>query len=179
MSILRAIFYIKHFWISLTLVIDLFGPFSCPYTPIFSLYIMPSILSNFSVFEIMPMFAKNIICGFARMDGRTVGVRCIRQNCQKLLMHAILFSDFPLFCILLFVFYFFVFYFFVFYFFVFYFFVFFCTMICRLLICCFELCWIVLYFLCFHSEIEDEANFLHSSYTFIKLCTYLYLFATL
>ena len=29
------------------------------------------------VFEIMPMFARNIICGFARMNGRTVGVRTI------------------------------------------------------------------------------------------------------
>ena len=38
--------------------------------------IIKKIVDDNTLFEIMPNFAKNIICGFARMDGRTVGVSC-------------------------------------------------------------------------------------------------------
>jgi propionyl-CoA carboxylase beta chain len=39
------------------------------------LSVVKKIVDESTVFEIMPNYAKNIICGFARMDGRTVGVR--------------------------------------------------------------------------------------------------------
>ena len=36
--------------------------------------ICPKIVDDNTVFEIMPDFAQNILCCFARMEGRTVGV---------------------------------------------------------------------------------------------------------
>jgi propionyl-CoA carboxylase beta chain len=39
------------------------------------LSVIKKIVDENTVFEIMPNYAKNIICGFARMEGRTVGVR--------------------------------------------------------------------------------------------------------
>jgi propionyl-CoA carboxylase beta chain len=36
--------------------------------------IVKKVVDDNTVFEIMPDYAQNIICGFARMDGRTVGV---------------------------------------------------------------------------------------------------------
>lgn len=39
------------------------------------LSLVKKVVDDASVFEIMPDFAKNILCCFARMEGRTVGVR--------------------------------------------------------------------------------------------------------
>ena len=36
--------------------------------------IVRKVVDDNTLFEIMPNFAKNIICGFARMEGKTVGV---------------------------------------------------------------------------------------------------------
>jgi propionyl-CoA carboxylase beta chain len=38
------------------------------------LSVVKKVVDEGKVFEIMPDFAKNIICGFARMEGRTVGI---------------------------------------------------------------------------------------------------------
>jgi propionyl-CoA carboxylase beta chain len=38
------------------------------------LSVVKKVVDEGSVFEIMPDFARNIVCGFARMEGRTVGV---------------------------------------------------------------------------------------------------------
>jgi len=38
------------------------------------LSVVKKIVDDNTVFEIMPDYAKNIICGFARMEGRTVGI---------------------------------------------------------------------------------------------------------
>lgn len=38
------------------------------------LEVIRKVVDDGNVFEIMPDFAKNILCGFARMDGKTVGV---------------------------------------------------------------------------------------------------------
>lgn len=38
------------------------------------LSVVKKIVDDNTVFEIMPEYAKNIICGFARMEGRTVGI---------------------------------------------------------------------------------------------------------
>jgi propionyl-CoA carboxylase beta chain len=45
-----------------------------PNTPYDMLAVVKKIVDENTVFEIMPNYAKNIICGFARMEGRTVGV---------------------------------------------------------------------------------------------------------
>jgi propionyl-CoA carboxylase beta chain len=45
-----------------------------PNLPYDMLSVVKKIVDDNNVFEIMPDFAKNIICGFARMEGRTVGV---------------------------------------------------------------------------------------------------------
>ena len=45
-----------------------------PNVPYDMLSIIKKIVDFSQVFEIMPDFARNIICGFARMEGRTVGV---------------------------------------------------------------------------------------------------------
>jgi propionyl-CoA carboxylase beta chain len=45
-----------------------------PNTPYDMLEIVKKVVDEGVVTEIMPDFAKNIICGFARMEGRTVGV---------------------------------------------------------------------------------------------------------
>lgn len=42
--------------------------------PLPRLQVVRKVVDEGQVFEIMPAFAKNILCGFARMDGRTVGV---------------------------------------------------------------------------------------------------------
>ena len=36
--------------------------------------VIEKVVDRDSLFEIMPTYAKNIICGFARMEGRTVAV---------------------------------------------------------------------------------------------------------
>ncbi len=46
-----------------------------PNVPYDMLSVIKKVVDEHAVFEIMPDFAKNIICGFARMEGRTVGVR--------------------------------------------------------------------------------------------------------
>lgn len=38
------------------------------------LAVVKKIVDESTVFEVMPNYAKNIICGFARMEGQTVGV---------------------------------------------------------------------------------------------------------
>lgn len=38
------------------------------------LSVVKKVVDEGNVFEVMPNFAKNIICGFARMEGRTVGI---------------------------------------------------------------------------------------------------------
>jgi propionyl-CoA carboxylase beta chain len=45
-----------------------------PNQPYDMLSVVKKVVDENTVFEIMPDFAKNIICGFARMDGHTVGV---------------------------------------------------------------------------------------------------------
>jgi len=45
-----------------------------PNVPYEMLSVIKKVVDEGTVFEIMPTFAKNIICGFARMEGRTVGV---------------------------------------------------------------------------------------------------------
>ena len=45
-----------------------------PNTPYEMLDVVRKVVDEYSVWEIMPQFGKNIICGFARMEGRTVGV---------------------------------------------------------------------------------------------------------
>ncbi len=45
-----------------------------PNVPYDMLSVVKKVVDEHAVFEIMPEFAKNIICGFARMEGRTVGV---------------------------------------------------------------------------------------------------------
>jgi hypothetical protein len=46
-----------------------------PNMPYEMLSVVKKIVDENTVFEIMPEFAKNIICGFARMEGKTVGVK--------------------------------------------------------------------------------------------------------
>ena len=46
------------------------------------------IADNGEFFEVMPAYAKNLIIGFARLDGRTVGivgnqVRACVRNCRS------------------------------------------------------------------------------------------------
>ncbi len=36
--------------------------------------LMSKVVDEYTLFEIMPNFAPNIVCAFARMEGRTVGV---------------------------------------------------------------------------------------------------------
>ena len=43
--------------------------------------IIKKVVDDNTLFEIMPNYAKNIICGFARMNGRTVGVSCCYCCC--------------------------------------------------------------------------------------------------
>lgn len=45
-----------------------------PNIPYDMISLVKKVVDNNTVFEIMPDYAKNIICGFARMDGRTVGI---------------------------------------------------------------------------------------------------------
>lgn len=45
-----------------------------PNIPYDMLSVIKKVVDNYDVFEIMPDYAKNIICCFARMNGRTVGV---------------------------------------------------------------------------------------------------------
>jgi len=45
-----------------------------PNVPYDMLSVVRKVVDEGDVFEIMPDYAKNIICGFARMEGRTVGI---------------------------------------------------------------------------------------------------------
>lgn len=45
-----------------------------PNVPYDMLEVIKKVVDEGTVTEIMPNYAKNIICGFARMEGRTVGV---------------------------------------------------------------------------------------------------------
>lgn len=45
-----------------------------PNVPYDMLAIVKKVVDENTVFEVMPNYAKNIICGFARMEGHTVGV---------------------------------------------------------------------------------------------------------
>ena len=45
-----------------------------PNVPYDMIEVIKKVVDEFTVFEIMPDFAKNIICCFARMEGRTVGI---------------------------------------------------------------------------------------------------------
>ena len=45
-----------------------------PNVPYDMLEVVKKVVDEGVVTEIMPNYAKNIICGFARMEGRTVGV---------------------------------------------------------------------------------------------------------
>ena len=38
------------------------------------LNILPGVVDEREFFEIMPLYAKNMVTGFARMNGRTVGI---------------------------------------------------------------------------------------------------------
>lgn len=50
------------------------------------LEVVKKVVDEHTVTEIMPDFAKNIICGFARMEGRTVGVSSSNTNSNTCLM---------------------------------------------------------------------------------------------
>jgi propionyl-CoA carboxylase beta chain len=50
-----------------------------PNIPYDMLSIVRKIVDENSIFEIMPTFAPNIICAFARLNGYTVGVSNIIQ----------------------------------------------------------------------------------------------------
>jgi hypothetical protein len=53
-----------------------------PNVPYDMLEIVKKVVDEGVVTEIMPNYAKNIICGFARMEGRTVGVSaCLVLRC--------------------------------------------------------------------------------------------------
>ena len=45
-----------------------------PNQPYDMLSVVKKVVDDNTVFEIMPDYAKNIICGFARMEGKTVGI---------------------------------------------------------------------------------------------------------
>lgn len=51
-----------------------------PNLPYDMLAVIRKVVDNSNIFEIMPDFAKNISCCFARMDGRTVGVVANNPN---------------------------------------------------------------------------------------------------
>jgi hypothetical protein len=53
-----------------------------PNVPYDMLEVVKKVVDEGVVTEIMPNYAKNIICGFARMEGRTVGVRKT-SGCQS------------------------------------------------------------------------------------------------
>jgi propionyl-CoA carboxylase beta chain len=45
-----------------------------PNTPYEMTSVIKKVVDDNTLFEIMPNYARNIICGFARMEGRTVGI---------------------------------------------------------------------------------------------------------
>lgn len=45
-----------------------------PNTPYCMKQVVLKIVDDHTIFEIMPNYAQNILCGFARMEGRTVGI---------------------------------------------------------------------------------------------------------
>ena len=51
-----------------------------PNLPYDMLAVIRKVVDNNNIFEIMPEFAKNISCCFARMDGRTVGIVANNPN---------------------------------------------------------------------------------------------------
>ena len=51
-----------------------------PNLPYDMLSVVKKIVDNHTVYEIMPDYAKNIIIGFARMEGRTVGIVANNPN---------------------------------------------------------------------------------------------------
>lgn len=51
-----------------------------PHLPYDMISIIKKIVDDNDIFEIMPDFAKNIICAFARMEGRTVGIIANNPN---------------------------------------------------------------------------------------------------
>lgn len=53
-----------------------------PNSPYDMLSVVKKIVDDNTLFEIMPDYAKNIICGFARMEGRTVGIVANNPNVQ-------------------------------------------------------------------------------------------------
>jgi hypothetical protein len=52
-----------------------------PNVPYDMLEVVKKVVDEGVVTEIMPNYAKNIICGFARMEGRTVGVSSSMRAC--------------------------------------------------------------------------------------------------
>jgi len=53
-----------------------------PNSPYDMLSVVKKVVDDNTIFEIMPDYAKNIICGFARMDGKTVGIVANNPNVQ-------------------------------------------------------------------------------------------------
>lgn len=51
-----------------------------PNTPYDMKSLVQKVVDEHTVYEIMPDFAKNIMCGFARMEGRTVGIVANNPN---------------------------------------------------------------------------------------------------
>ena len=51
-----------------------------PNVPYDMLSVIKKIVDNYDIFEIMPDYAKNIICGFARLNGKTVGIVANNPN---------------------------------------------------------------------------------------------------
>lgn len=59
--------------------------------------VLRAVVDEGTLFEIMPAFAPNIVCAFARMNGRPVAVvannpnhlgELINRNCKSLFVHA-------------------------------------------------------------------------------------------
>lgn len=44
------------------------------------LHVIGAVVDEHNFFEIMPDYARNIVVGFARMDGRTVGIVANQPN---------------------------------------------------------------------------------------------------
>lgn len=63
-----------------------------PNVPYDMLEIVKKVVDENTVTEVMPNYAKNIICGFARMEGRTVGVSTVHFTVLVTLLHCIGFA---------------------------------------------------------------------------------------
>lgn len=66
-----------------------------PNVPYDMLEVVKKVVDEGVVTEIMPNYAKNIICGFARMEGRTVGVSGAVFYCVCFAVFFVVFGKLP------------------------------------------------------------------------------------